>query len=376
MQPTRKPVIEYIGYLDSVRGIAALMVLFYHFIGWHWQNNAVHIASMFFNGSDAVSFFFVLSGFVLSYKYLVLEHSLDLRKFYINRIFRLMPAYMFVVLIQALYWNRTALNGHNMADLFVYNNQGFWNEMFLPRAQIKFYGAGWTLVIELVISFFVPFAIALARYNRKLLLGLLVCILLEGSFISYFHIHFVLGVLLSAYYYDITTGVFRAKKWYRYRFLVLLGAIALYSIRHLDRISPLGTSLKNLLAYLNLDFFLFTGIASFVFIAFILSSAKAQKFLDQGIWRFYGRISYGIYLIHWLIVSIIFDYWSYIYPLFGTELAAFFVMLPVCLGVSTVLALLIHYAIELPFLRYGKRLTHKLKPSLVIGAPPAATPEK
>ena len=53
-------------YLDSVRGIAALMVVFYHFIGWKWaEEPAFHLSSMIFNGSDAVSFFFVLSGLVL-----------------------------------------------------------------------------------------------------------------------------------------------------------------------------------------------------------------------------------------------------------------------------------------------------------------------
>ena len=47
-----------------------------------------------FNGSDAVSFFFVLSGFVLSYKYLALGQPLDMKQFYTNRIFRLWPAFL------------------------------------------------------------------------------------------------------------------------------------------------------------------------------------------------------------------------------------------------------------------------------------------
>ena len=65
------PINSRIEYLDSIRGIAAMMVVVYHFIGWRWAERTMfHVSSMFFNGADAVSFFFVLSGFVLSFKYL------------------------------------------------------------------------------------------------------------------------------------------------------------------------------------------------------------------------------------------------------------------------------------------------------------------
>jgi peptidoglycan/LPS O-acetylase OafA/YrhL len=57
-------------YLDALRGIASLMVVVYHFIGWRWENNPeFHWGAMLFNGSDAVSFFFVLSGLGLAFPY-------------------------------------------------------------------------------------------------------------------------------------------------------------------------------------------------------------------------------------------------------------------------------------------------------------------
>src|SRR4051812_15465120 len=69
--PHRAPRLEF---LDSVRGLAALSVVASHFVlaygvppGSRFMNNSpLHI---WWDGSAAVSMFFVLSGFVLSLKY-------------------------------------------------------------------------------------------------------------------------------------------------------------------------------------------------------------------------------------------------------------------------------------------------------------------
>ncbi|MGB1217754.1 MAG: acyltransferase family protein [Saprospiraceae bacterium] len=93
--------------MDSVRGIAALMVVFYHFIGWHWGERVeYHLASIVFNGSDAVSFFFVLSGFVLSFKYFQRGGELNIKKYTFNRVLRLYPAFIVAVLMNFFYWYR------------------------------------------------------------------------------------------------------------------------------------------------------------------------------------------------------------------------------------------------------------------------------
>jgi peptidoglycan/LPS O-acetylase OafA/YrhL len=61
---------QRIEYLDSARGIASMMVVLGHFINWRLSNNfwVKVIPLTIVGGTDAVSFFFVLSGFVLSYK--------------------------------------------------------------------------------------------------------------------------------------------------------------------------------------------------------------------------------------------------------------------------------------------------------------------
>ena len=58
--PTLPARAERLDYLDSARGIAALMVLFGHFISYGREDLLEgKIATMVFNGADAVSFFFL-----------------------------------------------------------------------------------------------------------------------------------------------------------------------------------------------------------------------------------------------------------------------------------------------------------------------------
>ncbi len=354
---------EKLVYLDSARGIAALMVLFGHFINWrHPEKISSQVTSLFINANDAVCFFFVLSGFVLSYKYLVLGHTLDIRKFYVNRLFRLWPAYFLTIVINALYSIRKQFDVNNLLDLFVYNNKGFWEEAILIRGRTQFYGPGWTLVIELIMSFFMPFAILIARKGIKPAYWLLIAVLLMG--VSYvFQVQFVLGVIISCLFNYINTGSFKETKWYKYRYILLFVSFIFYSLRQIDRMSPLGPTYKYVAAYLGLDFFIYSGFAAFVFIIAIIQSKKVKQLLEHSIMRYIGKISYGIYLMHWLIVLALFDNWDYFLGLFGSTELTFTILLIGCLACTLISATIVHYAIELPFIRMGKRITQKMKPS-------------
>ena len=94
---------------------------------------------MFLNGSDAVSFFFVLSGFVLSYKYLQYEREYKMGSYIYRRIWRLYPAFIFTVLVNYLYWNRHTLGFSTLSDIGYYNSQQLWEELIMVRKYHKFY---------------------------------------------------------------------------------------------------------------------------------------------------------------------------------------------------------------------------------------------
>lgn len=86
--------------LDLARGIAALVVAVYHFqeLGWFKYPNA--------SPPLAVPFFFMLSGFVLSYSYgaLIRDGRMRLGGFVRARIARLYPLHLATLLVMALLW--------------------------------------------------------------------------------------------------------------------------------------------------------------------------------------------------------------------------------------------------------------------------------
>lgn len=368
MDPELKPAPpRYLPYLDSARGIAALMVLFGHYTGWKFNTHPVIQATNFiFNAADAVSFFFVLSGMVLTYQYLVLDKKLDIPKYFVNRFLRLFPAFFFTVFVNALYWQRNDFTFHAIFNEIVLGHNGFWRESLLLRSTTKFYGPGWTLVVELAVSFFIPFLLVLARVNRKLLWWLILSGLLVSRIMEPFVVHFILGVALSAYYYTINSPDFKSTRWYRFRHLILLLAIGLFSIRRIQEVIPFGPDFYELGSYFQVNLFFYTGLASFVFLAFILRNKAVQRILMQPVLRFMGKISYGIYLTHWLIVCIIYDYWDFFLKFFPSVKVTFVVMGLVCFAVSTLLAYLIHITIELPFIKIGKRITARMKAGISV----------
>ncbi len=360
---------EHLNYLDSARGIAAIMVIVYHFINWH-DNTTIRakLGSVIFNGSDAVSFFFVLSGFVLSYKYIVSGQPLDIKKFYVNRLFRLWPAFFITIVLNVLNVNIGNFSPHNLADIFILNKTKFWEEAFLLRSRPNVYIPGWTLVLELSMSFFLPFIIVLAKKDKRLVYWLLFAFIIIGNTMRdlyMFHVHFTLGVLISCLFYKINDPSFKETNWYRYRFLILSMSFLLFSVRHIDRIFPFNSSYTYFAQYLGIDFFHFSGIASFVFIVAIIHFKKIKKILTNKFLLFLGKISYGIYLMHWLLVVDIFKYYNYI-PFSIDNKLGFTAIFLIYTAATILLAVLLHYFIEMPFIRIGKRIKGRMKPSFRI----------
>ena len=90
--------------LNSLRFFAAYFVVFHHGETIRAKNGLTHFEnySFFRNGSLAVSFFFVLSGFLITY--LLLNeikntHTISLKKFYMRRVLRIFPLYYLLVFI-------------------------------------------------------------------------------------------------------------------------------------------------------------------------------------------------------------------------------------------------------------------------------------
>jgi peptidoglycan/LPS O-acetylase OafA/YrhL len=358
-----------IGYLDSVRGLASLMVVLYHFIGWHFQDRPrlFHGLSIVFNGSDAVSLFFVLSGLVLTYPFFRQEKSQPLQihypKFAFARIFRLYPAFLATLLAYTVWMHRHEWDLGLLYGVFIKNNYGFWEEAVMYRNSFPLVGQAWTLAVEMTVSLLVPLFALFLWQNPRHFPYFMIAWVPMGIFFSQFGLHFMLGMLLSYHFETIRDYDIRQAKWYPYRYWLYGLVGVLFSSRHLFELKAPGPTFfyfTNI--FLGINAFTYSGIASFLILAKIINSSRIQRWLAVRPLLFLGKISYGMYLLHWGLLY----YWlqghkPWFYAIAGQHamLAGGLILLSL-LGTSLFFSTLLYYFWEKPFIQIGKQLAARI----------------
>jgi peptidoglycan/LPS O-acetylase OafA/YrhL len=90
--------------LTGLRFLAAFQVLLFHCTSWtSWTHHPL-LRAVTGSGYVAVSLFFILSGFILTYVHGAREKALDRFEFYVNRFARIYPAYLFGLLLVAPFY--------------------------------------------------------------------------------------------------------------------------------------------------------------------------------------------------------------------------------------------------------------------------------
>lgn len=358
------PSSPRISYLDSVRGLAALSVVVYHFIGWRWADTLDYkLASMVFNGSDAVSLFFVLSGLVLSWKYFQPNEQLQItpahyKEFVVNRVVRLYLPFVAAIIVIYYFLNHRHDDTAQVIGQFFTNQTHWMEEALLIRGKHEMYGPGWTLEVELAASLVLPFLVLLLRQSRQLFFMLMaVYVVLGPPLVMSQLIHFMLGMILTYFFPLIARYDLRTSRFYHFRYLIYLLAFGLFSIRHITRIFPLGELSNYWLNLLRVDLFFFTGIGAFILLAYIINSPRLQRWLTIQPLLFLGRISYSLYLVHWFFVDQVFHKLDLYLPGSPHRRLTILAALLVTIGASLLTATVFNILVERPAIRLGKRLS-------------------
>jgi peptidoglycan/LPS O-acetylase OafA/YrhL len=336
-----------IHYLDSIRGIAALMVVIMHFIGWKWgETLQFKLASFIFNGTEAVSFFFVLSGFVLSYTYVNTPRKIKPFRYLYKRVLRLYPAYIVNVLLLFLYYKGPS----KLISSFPYK------ELLMFQRTHHLYLPGWTLRIEVIYSVIILGLIFLYRKQPYLLLiPFAACYVIGPPDTSIYMNHFLLGILLSILYPKIKALSLKDTKLYAWRWAIYTGIFVLFSLNRLAEFIPLLKTFFDYLWTLNIQWTHFSGLAAFLFLLIVITSKNMQAFLEKRVLLYLGKISYSIYLVHWGLCVFIMDYWDTWAAFLGDGPLRFAVMFLLYLILTIAAADLMYRYVEAPFIRLSKR---------------------
>lgn len=361
-----------IDYLDSLRGLASVSVVISHFVLAYRLDLQFKLLNysplhFFYDGFAAVTFFFVLSGYVLTLS-LKNRDQISLNSFYLKRIFRIMPAYIVVLLISLLlYYYYVHINTIPETSNWI---NSFWNKpldlknfvkqlfFIIPNvdnAELVF--QNWSLNVEMKFSFIIPFLIFIYKKSNFFFFFIFNLVLFLFFNLPIYLIHFSLGITL-AMNQDIIVEKFTIIKK-KYKVILILSILFMYTYRYtlpmyyyyIQRRHSLILNNENLI-------WLITGFGSFLILLYCFTSIRLQKVLNLIFFKFIGKISYAIYLTH-IFVLIFF------LPIFIKELNNMGIMnlnlinsisLFVLMLLTIVFSCFLTFMVEIPIAKFGNKL--------------------
>jgi peptidoglycan/LPS O-acetylase OafA/YrhL len=354
--------------LDSLRGLAALSVFFTHFISMKITLPWLRVLQqsplgILFNGNAAVMLFFVLSGFVLSLPFVDHKKPLKFGDFYLRRVFRIYPAYIFAILFALLLKEIVFYKNGLLPYADWMNNFWAWNWstqssteiaktllLIGPDFNINYIDPPiWSMVIEMKMSIILPFFILVVSKGGK---PLNIALLLVMAWLTYQYNAWPMGIfylgLLMAKYKDQVIGVIRRLPWETVTALVVV-SILFYNINYeLFHVYPkLNFASKYTISnYIS-------AIGSGIIIVIVLAKENISSFFERRFFTFFGDISYSFYLIH---LPLLLTMCSIFSNLFALSPLYIFIS---AFALATTIAYLMAIYIEKPFQKIALRLTKR-----------------
>lgn len=293
----------FIVELQSVRGIAALVVVFSHTLNFFRLPPGTEWTALA-NGHAGVVIFFVLSGFVLSRSLENVRTMADTIRWYTKRLFRIYPAIwaaslLALAYLALLHWRVPIADESSWI-------QGRYREDRWDMLHVAASFAGmlafllpqlWTITVELVGSFFMPFFKRVMDRGRAPILGLLavllvICLLFSEQ--TYYGI--------AAYMVDFAVGMALAevpasRVGFLARFKVPL-AVAALAMLLFARWGYLG-SLHGFAPHM------IELVGAVLLVMLVVHCRLGGRTLQWSPVIWVGNISYSVYLVHFPVMSIL-----------------------------------------------------------------------
>lgn len=281
------------------------------------------IGSAFAFGARGVDLFFVLSGFLITgILYDSLSDSGYFRKFYARRCLRIFPLYYGVLFTLLLLTPWLHIQWQNMQwSLLLYLQN---TNVIMPIYQWQSHSVDlihfWTLAVEEQFYLVWPLAVFLLRDRKKILVACVVLslsALVLRSVLAFHHtLYFVINCATPCRADSLLIGgalalVLRGRLHdviLRYARPVFFGAVM--AIAALNLVRPVVASHPQWIfsfdaSYLALSYTLL-AVASAALIAWCLRpSSIPRSFFERPVLCFFGKYSYGIYVLHLIILSLI-----------------------------------------------------------------------
>ena len=292
--------------LTFTRFIAAIAIVVFHFGKDSQLFSNDYVAFLFNNANIGVSYFFVLSGFVMIVAYH--EKTVSFFSYLKNRFARIYPVYVLAIL---LFIVSKSFENLNKVDLLL--NLTMLQSWVAGKAQTINY-PGWSLSVELFFYISFPFLLNLI-YSKKSLISISF-IILGFWLVSQLLFHGIVYEVITIPFYSIKDVFFHPILHFNE---FLIGNLAgLYFVKRSS-----SSHKKNYLAHILVLFLVFAALLKFktglnfhngllavifVPLIFLLSCSNdiISKLISKKPFVFLGEISYSIYILQvpiWLFLT-------------------------------------------------------------------------
>jgi peptidoglycan/LPS O-acetylase OafA/YrhL len=329
--------------IETMRGVAALGVVFYHFANGTLPSLTPNFFGSFLEWARmGIPIFFVISGFVIPYSMYVSGYRLrDAGRYFLKRMIRMAPpAWISILIVFGIYYGAIWLKGKPIEGMTwpgtsweaILANLGFSFILFDVEKYIEVY---WTLEVEFQFYVLIPFLLpVLLKYHRNQFVLSMILIGINSTYFFHndrilffqFNTYFIMGILLFLYRMNLIERNY-------FVFASSLAAAACYA--------QVGAT---------------AACASVIGVLFIGLVRYHNSVTD-----FLGMISFSLYITH-RSVGVVSEF--VLKNLYGPDPSepVKLVMFVVYLAIAIAFAWVFYKLVEEPFLRLSKRV--RIRPRL------------
>ncbi len=293
--------------ITFTRFLAAIAIVIYHYALNLFPFNSGILHDIFKQATVGVSYFFILSGFVMIIAY-GKKADINTNDYFRNRFARIYPVYLLAILLIFIHF---ILNKQDI-DISGLLLNVFVIQAWVPEKAIAFNSPGWSLTVEFLFYAVFPYLLKYfykARNYRKVLVPVIAIWLLSQllfnllaassfnkgfetasyNFLYYFPVmhlnEFLIGNLAGLFFIKINEKAFRNYDWQ----ILILAVLILVALKF-----PMGMNYHN-------------GLLAVLFVPFILlvslNTGKITGLFNHPWLVFLGEISYGIYILQYPVFT-------------------------------------------------------------------------
>ncbi len=302
LKPIPLPLSRF-STIDGLRGYLAFFVFLHHAAIWYyflrsgaWQVPPSNLYTHF--GQTSVSLFFMITGFLFTHKLLQSKNRpIDWLQLYISRFMRIYPAYIFAIAI--MFTIAFFMTGYTLHEsvLSLLKKTIQWGAFRTPdinglvETRRIMAGVTWTLPYEWLFYLCLP-ALSLLIGRRAPMTALATTIIIASLILSFWRPS---PILLCMFLAGGIAALTARSEWLQSLSNGRLGSLlCVCLIGSAVIIFPTAYTL---------------GPAILLSLAFILITAGCSIFglLNLSVSRFFGEITYSLYLLHGIVLYVIFE---------------------------------------------------------------------